>query len=137
LSRRRIAVHEAGREESTVTSPVSTAQLAAYRKAVQELKLHFVGAQKTVPERLGELALRWNPLYDSQARTELVEDVNSMIRDFLRGLRRGLRLKPPDTERIQSLAEQLSQNKAFDRIKRKDLFCQYIEVYLIKLLSEG
>jgi len=137
LRGRRTAVQERGREESTVTSPVSTAQLAAYRKAVQELKLHFVGTEKTVPERLGELAVKWNPLYDSQARTELVEDVNSMIRDFLRGLRRGLRLKPPDTERIQALAAQLSQNKAFDRIKRKDLFRQYIEVYLIKLLSEG
>ena len=134
---RATAVHQTGREESTVASPVSTTQLAAYRKAVQELKLHFVGTEKSIPERLGELALRWNPLYDSQARTELVEDVNSMIRDFLRRLRRSLRLKPPDTERIQSLAEQLSQNKAFDRIKRKDLFRLYIEVYLIKLLSEG
>jgi hypothetical protein len=134
---RAAAVRETGREESTVASPVSTTQLAAYRKAVQDLKVHFVGSEKTIPERLGELALRWNPLYDSQARTELVEDVNSMIRDFLRRLRRGLRIKPPDTERIQSLAEQLSQNKAFDRIKRKDLFRQYIEVYLIKLLSEG
>jgi len=81
--------------------------------------------------------MKWNPLYDSQARTELVEDVNSMIRDFMRGLRRGMRLKPPDAERIRLLAEQLSQNRAFDRIKRKDLFRQYIEIYMIKLLSEG
>jgi hypothetical protein len=137
LSGRGIAASEADREESTVASPVSATQLAIYRKAVQELKLRFVGKEKTVPERLGELALKWNPLYDSQARTELVEDVNSMIRDFLRGLRRGLRVKPPDAERIQVLAEQLSQNKAFDRIKRKDLFRQYIEIYLIKLLGEG
>jgi hypothetical protein len=131
------AAKETDRVESTVASPVSASQLAAYRKAVQELKLRFVGKEKSLPERLGELAQKWNPLYDSQARTDLVEDVNSMIRDFLRGLRRGFRVKPPDAERIQVLAEQLSQNRAFDRIKRKDLFLHYIEIYMIKLLGEG
>jgi hypothetical protein len=121
----------------TVASPVSTRQLAAYRSAVQSLKTHFVGGAKTVPERLGELAEKWNPLYDPKARTDLVEDVNSMIRDYLRSLRRSFRLRPPDAARIQALAAQLSQNKAFDRIKRKDLFVRYIEVYLIKLLGEA
>ncbi len=37
----------------------------------------------------------------------------------------------------QALAAQVSQNKAFDRIKRKDLFLRYIEVYMIKILGEG
>jgi hypothetical protein len=134
---RGLAAKQPDREESTVASPVSATQLAVYRKAVQELKLRFVGKEKSLPERLGELAVKWNPLYDSQARTDLVEDVNSMIRDFLRALRRGMRVKPPDAERIQILAEQLSQNRAFDRIKRKDLFRQYIEIYMIKLLGEG
>jgi hypothetical protein len=122
---------------TTVTSPVSARQLAVYRNAVQRLKVQFVGADKTVPERLGELAEKWNPLYDPKARTDLVEDVNAMIRDYLRSLRRGFRLKPPDAARLQALAVQVSQNKAFERIKRKDLFLRYIEVYMIKILGEG
>ena len=122
---------------TTVTSPVSARQLAVYRNAVQNLKVRFVGSDKTVPERLGELAEKWNPLYDPKARTDLVEDVNSMIRDYLRSLRRGFRLKPPDSARLQALAAQVSRNQAFDRIKRKDLFLRYIEVYMIKILGEG
>ena len=122
---------------TTVTSPVSARQLAVYRNAVQNLKVQFVGSDKTVPERLGELAEKWNPLYDPKARTDLVEDVNSMIRDYLRSLRRGFRLKPPDSARLQALAAQVSRNQAFDRIKRKDLFLRYIEVYMIKILGEG
>lgn len=111
-------------------------QLAAYKKAVQELKNHFVGPEKTIPQRLGELAEKWNPLYDSKTRTDLVEDVNSMIRDYLRSLKRGFRVRPPDAERIRALAEKLSENKGFERITRKDLFRRYIEVYMIKILSE-
>ncbi len=121
---------------TTVASPISARQLAVYRNAVQGLKVQFVG-DKSVPERLGELAEKWNPLYDPKARTDLVEDVNAMIRDYLRSLRRGFRLKPPDGARLQALAVQVSQNKAFDRIKRKDLFLRYIEVYMIKILGEG
>jgi hypothetical protein len=127
------AKEEAG---TTTASPISARQLAVYRNAVQGLKAQFVG-DKSVPQRLGELAEKWNPLYDPKARTDLVEDVNAMIRDYLRSLRRGFRLKPPDAARLQALAVQVSQNKAFERIKRKDLFLRYIEVYMIKILGEG
>jgi hypothetical protein len=122
---------------TTVTSPVSARQLAVYRNAVQRLKVQFVGEDKTLPERLAELAEKWNPLYDPKARTDLVEDVNAMIRDYLRSLRRGFRIRPPDTARLQALAAHVSRNQAFDRIKRKDLFLRYIEVYMIKILGEG
>ncbi len=134
---RRAPSEEKEEPGTTVTSPVSARQLAVYRNAVQRLKVQFVGADKTVPERLGELAEKWNPLYDPKARTDLVEDVNAMIRDYLRSLRRGFRLKPPDAARLQALSAQISRNQAFDRIKRKDLFLRYIEVYMIKILGEG
>jgi hypothetical protein len=130
------AAPPAAHGESTTLRPASAQQLAAYRKALQDVKLELVGPQKTIPESLHELMEKWNPLYDSQARTNLVEDVNAMIRDYLRHLRRSLRASPPDAKRIGSLAEKLSENKAFDRIKRKDLFVRYIEIYMLKLLGE-
>ena len=110
--------------------------MVAYRKAVHDLKLEFVGGEKTIPQSLKELMEKWNPLYDSQSRTNLVEDVNAMVRDYLRNIRRTSRGSPPDAGRIRSLADKLSANKSFDRIKRKDYFTRYIEVYMIKLLGE-
>ncbi len=121
---------------STTLRPISSKQLAAYRKAVHDLKLEFVGSEKTIPESLKELMEKWNPLYDPQARTNLVEDVNAMVRDYLRNIRRTFRVNPPDADRIRSLADKLAANKSFDRIKRKDYFTRYIEVYMIKLLGE-
>jgi hypothetical protein len=122
---------------STTLRPVTSQQLAAYRRAISSLKEQFVGRDKTVVDSLGQLVEKWNPLYDPQARTNLVEDVNAMVRDYLRNVRRTFRITPPDTARISSLAEKLAANKSFDRIKRKDYFTRYIEIYMIKLLAES
>jgi hypothetical protein len=111
-------------------------QRAAYRRAVIRLKTDLVGKDKTVNQTLDELMEKWNPLYDPQARENLVTDVNAMVRDYLRGLKRGFRIQPPDRARLQHLAENLSRNKAFNRITRKDLFIRYIEIYMVKLLEE-
>lgn len=112
------------------------AQLVEYRKQIDALKKRFVEEGKTIDGSLEELIDRWNPLYDPNARANLVEDVNAMVRDFLRGLRRGFRVKPPDEARIRNMAERLAANKAFNEIKRKDYFKRYIEIYMLKLLSK-
>jgi len=122
---------------STTLRPVTSQQLAAYRRAISDLKEQFVGSDKTIADSLSELMEKWNPLYDPQARTNLVEDVNAMVRDYLRNIRRTFRITPPDSARIRSLAEKLAANKSFARIKRKDYFTRYLEIYMIKLLGES
>jgi hypothetical protein len=127
---------QAGSFSGKQSGQSSKAQLAEYRKKVAELKKEFLEEGKTEDAALDELIERWNPLFDQEARKNLVEDVNSMIRDFMRGLRRGFRVKPPDADRIRNMADRLSQNKAFDKIKRKEYFKRYIEIYMLKLLSK-
>jgi hypothetical protein len=122
---------------STTLRPVTSQQLAVYRRAIGDLKEHFVGSDKTIADSLSELTEKWNPLYDPQARSNLVEDVNAMVRDYLRNIKRTFRITPPDVARIRSLAEKLAANKSFARIKRKDYFTRYIEIYMIKLLGES
>ncbi len=57
------------------------------------------------------------------------------MRDFLRRIKRSLMIKPPDEQRIKNLSKQIAEYEAFKRIKRKDAFRRYIELYMIKLLS--
>ncbi len=111
-------------------------QTRAYHgKAVLALKEHFCGKERTLPESLDDLSSKWNPLFEEKARADLIEDVNSMVRSFMRGiLRRGV--KPPDASRIVSLTERLSQNPSFDRITKKDLFRKYIQIYMVKILAD-
>jgi hypothetical protein len=84
---------------------------------------------------LAELIEEWNPLVDSKAKQNLVEDVNSAVRDFIRKLKRSLMMKPPDEERIRNLSRQIAEYDAFKRIKNKDEFRRYVELYIIKTLS--
>ncbi|MBA7518191.1 hypothetical protein ES705_10259 [subsurface metagenome] len=123
-------------EISAKKPPSLKAQLAAYRKAVAGLKEHFVGKGLTMEQKLADLTAKWNPLYNTRAKQNLVEDVNSMIRDYLRSLKRGFKVQPPDVQRIKSLAKTLAQNKSFNKIKKKEYLLRYIEIYMIKSLGE-
>jgi hypothetical protein len=107
-----------------------------YRTALKELKEQIVGKDSTIDEKLASLAEKWNPLFDPTARENLVEDVNSIIRDYLRRVKHTLKVQPPDLERIRTLAISLSDNRSFDKILKKDYFLWYIEIYILKLLIE-
>lgn len=130
----KMVVGEAG-SKKRAKSKAADAKVA-YNKALLELKDQLIGEHASIPTTLSELIEKWNPLYEPQARKNLIEDVNSMVRDFIRGLRRGIRNKPPDADRVRALALKLSQNAVFDRIKQKEYFKRYIEVYILRLLGE-
>ena len=89
----------------------------------------------TIDHTLGELAEKWNPLYDVAQKKNLVEDVNALVRDFLRPIRRSFLVRPPDLKRIHALAEQLSASKALAQIKKRDVLMRYIELYMIRCLQ--
>jgi hypothetical protein len=84
---------------------------------------------------LSELAEKWNPLYASEQKQNLVEDVNSLVRDFLRPVRRSFLTRPPDLKRIHALAEQLSTSKSLAKIKKRDVLMRYIELYMVRCLQ--
>ena len=96
-------------------------QSAAYRRALTTLREHFVGGETAMVDVLEDLAERWNPLFEESAKKRLVQDVDAMIRDYLRILRRGFMVRPPDVTRIRGLAQTLSENRAFREIRRKDM----------------
>ena len=122
----------AGSDASRATA---RARLAEYRKALADLAQHIVGSDKSIDARLKELAEKWNPLVADKAKRNLVEDVNSFVRDQVRTLKRSLLRTPPDLERINNLSLQISENDVFEQIKRKDEFREYIKIYLVKHLG--
>ncbi|MCF7915022.1 MAG: hypothetical protein K9L66_07650 [Spirochaetaceae bacterium] len=107
----------------------------AFKKALYELKRSYIGTKGNIDQSLDELIEEWNPLVEGKAKKDLVEDVNSAVRDFLRRIKRSLMVTPPDEQRIHNLSKQIAEYEAFKRIKRKEPFRRYIELYMIKLLS--
>ncbi len=109
--------------------------LLAYRRSIQALLSQYVPKGRTVEATLSELSEKWNPLYASEQKQNLVEDVNSLVRDFLRPVRRSFLKRPPDLKRVHALAEQLSTSQSLSKIKRKDILMRYIELYMVKCLQ--
>ena len=128
-------VKRLGTSSSKTSRSRTVNQQVEFKKAIYELKNLYIGQEGDMQQSLEELIEEWNPLVDEKAKKNLVEDVNSAVRDFLRKLRRNLMVKPPDETRIRNLSKQIADYEAFKRIKRKDPFRRYIELYMIKLLS--
>ncbi len=102
---------------------------------IQELISQYVPEGTTTDETLDELAEKWNPLFASEQKQNLVEDVNALVRDFLRPIRRSLTERVPDVTRIHALAEQLSTSKCLAQIKKRNILTRYIELYMIRCLQ--
>jgi hypothetical protein len=109
--------------------------LLRYRRSVQSLVSQYVPKGSTIDGTLADLADKWNPLYASAQKKNLVEDVNALVRDFLRPIRRSFLVRPPDLKRIHALAEQLSTSKSLAQIKKRDVLMRYIELYMVRCLQ--
>jgi hypothetical protein len=109
--------------------------LLRYKRSVSSLIAQYVPKGSTIDSTLSELADRWNPLYASAQKKNLVEDVNALVRDFLRPIRRSFIVRPPDPKRIHALAEQLSTSKSLAQIKKRDALLRYIELYMVRCLQ--
>lgn len=111
-------------------------QQIAFRKAVYALKEEMASGYPSIEKGMAELIEEWNTLLDPAAKKNLVEDVNSLARDYLRSIRRTLMVSPPDRARIEGLAKTLAGNKALAGIRKKEALLRYLELYLVKLLGE-
>jgi hypothetical protein len=109
--------------------------LVRYRKSVQLLISLNVPKGRSLDSLLEDLAEKWNPLFDTQQKRDLVEDVNALVRDYIRPIRRSFLVKPPDANRIHALAEQLSASKSLAKIKKREALVRYIELYMVKCLE--
>jgi hypothetical protein len=106
-----------------------------YTKAIQTLRDTYLPQGKSIEKTLSELAAKWNPLFAESQKSDLVEDVNALVRDFLKPVKRTMLATPPNAARIHALAEQLSVSRSLEKIKKKEPLVRYIELYMIKSLE--
>ncbi|MFW6250187.1 MAG: hypothetical protein ACOC47_03715 [Alkalispirochaetaceae bacterium] len=127
------------REESEATKGMSKTEKQErlhFKKAVVALQQEYLRNGGSVEERLQELREEWNPLLDETARQHLVEDVNALCRDTLRRMKVTNRKHPPDKARIEALSERIAENEAFDLIRKRSAFRNYLELYMLSLLEK-
>ena len=130
-----VAATPRARREQKKAAAAEKENVERYRKALELLREHYAPPGKSLEDSLDDLAEKWNPLFAERPKQELVEDVNALVRDFLRPVRRTLLAVPPTSARIQALAEQLSGSQTLAKIKKKEPLVRYIELYMIKCLE--
>ncbi len=109
--------------------------LLRYKRSIHSLIAQYVPKGSTIDGTLAALAEKWNPLFSQPQKKDLVEDVNALVRDFLRPIRRSFVVRPPDLKRIHALAEQLSTSKSLVQIKKREPLMHYIELYMVRCLQ--
>jgi hypothetical protein len=120
--------------DESVSSQKSSAHEIIINSA-QTIQATLVPRGKSLDEYLREIENRWSKLLDRQAQKNLVEDINSLVRDHLR---RTLRLRKhgriTETE-LRELADGIIKGTpSLESLKANDYLRLYMQLYMLKLL---
>ena len=124
-------------DEERVPDSLSELRIIAAREMEK-----IVPKGRSIDSYLEDLISRWGILINNQARDNLVEDVNSLVRDKLRNKMRTMMRYEKQTEVNEDTLNTITgsiidASQALQKISgQNDLFL-YIKLYLIKLLESG
>ncbi len=120
-------------EESSSNSENNNRKLE-FRRAARELEKKVVPPGSTLDRELSAYAHQWNRILDKETSANLTEDVNSLIRDYMRKTLRTLKSNHFTMERIQILADTLVKTPSLQKIREKEQLQMYVQLYIIKLV---
>ena len=86
-------------------------------------------------EYLQTLIGRWNNLLDPVAKANLTEDINSLVRDYLRGVLRTMRPSGFTADRLEMMSANLADTPNLLRIRNHQALQEYIKLYMVKMLK--
>jgi hypothetical protein len=115
---------------------VSRDSFKEFVSSVREMESQMVPIDKDIDSYLKELQNHWGQLLDPKAQHNLVEDVNSLIRDNLRHSMRvwgKQRLSPVN---LQDLAQGIvNGTPSLRNINNRDALLFYMQIYMVKVLK--
>jgi hypothetical protein len=120
--------------------PAKVIESAASRKAefaaaATQVAKSLVPKGQSLDDYLAQVAGRWNTMLNPEAKKNLNEDVNSLVRDYLRRTMRTMRGTAINPKRVQSLAQTLAESPSLEKIKENRALELYIQLYMTKLLG--
>lgn len=107
----------------------------AFSEAAAAAAEQLLPSGYSIDEYLRELEERWNTLISPTAKRDLSLDVDSLVRDYLRGVTRTMSASSFTVERVRSLAATLADSPALLKIQNHGALEKYIQLYMVKLLK--
>jgi hypothetical protein len=119
-------------DESVNSQKSSAHEIVSAARAIEAT---LVPQGKNLDEYLKEIENRWSKLLDRQAQRNLVEDINSLVRDHLRKALRVRKHSKITEPELKELAEGIIKGTpSLESLKANDYLKLYMQLYMIKLL---
>ena len=105
------------------------------REEARAAEKSFVPESSTLDRELESYERLWNNLIEKEHHKNLTEDVNSLIRDYVRGQIQTMKTSGFTKDRIQSMAESIVRIPSLMKIKAHSELQHYVQLYIIKLVK--
>jgi len=106
-----------------------------FRATAAEAEAKLVPPGSTIDLEMHSCIQQWNRLLDKQLSKNLTEDVNSLVRDYIRKTLRTVKSTSFTLDRIKQLADTLMTNPAFQKIADKEQLKMYIVLYIVGIIK--
>jgi hypothetical protein len=104
--------------------------------SIREMETQMVPIDKDIDRYLEELRDHWGQILDPKAQRNLVEDVNSLVRDNLRQSVRIWKKQRLGPANLRELAQGLiNGTPALRNINSRDALLLYMQIYMVKILK--
>ncbi len=104
-------------------------------KAAKKIETSFVPEGSTIEAELVTYKKQWNKMISKEANNNLTEDVNALIRDYMRKVLRTLPSKSFTADRITELATTLINTPNMKKITERNAILQYTQLYMIYIVK--
>ena len=105
------------------------------RKAAGIVEKKLVPESSTLDRELESYMREWNDRISKKAHDDLEEDINNLIRDYVRKTLRSLKISDFTEERVSSLASALVDSPSLMKVKNPPALKHYVELYMVKLIK--
>lgn len=105
------------------------------KKAVAQVERRLVPEGSTLEKEMQARLDLWNRTLDPTIKNNLTEDVNSLVRDYIRRILKTIKASTFDLARIENLSETLVNSPGLIKIKNRDALLEYVELYIIQLVQ--
>ncbi len=103
--------------------------------AAKKVEAHLVPQGSTLEREMSAYIHQWNRMLDKKNAEMLTEDVNSLIRDYMRKTLRTLTGSGMTVDRIENLATTLVKTPALSKIKDQEQLTMYVELYMVQIVK--
>ena len=124
-------------EQSVKKHKKNLTKREALAAAAKDMESQLVPEGSTIDRELDSYSKQWNKLISKEAHAQLTEDVNALIRDYMRKVIHTISVHTFTIERVQSLAEALVKTPNMQKITEQDALYMYVQLYILRLAGNN